>query len=92
MRRIDTRQGGFTLIEAAVALLIATFIFVALGQTIAAALRASEARRLEQQADALVAEAIEGIRDFVYTDLALDSGDPTLIRGRPSMRATAPNR
>ncbi|MGI9648181.1 MAG: type IV pilus modification PilV family protein [Acidimicrobiia bacterium] len=79
MQPIDRRDGGFTLIEAAVALLIATFIFVALGQTIATALRASEARRLEQQADALIAEVIEGVRDFEYADLALDSGDVTLL-------------
>lgn len=77
MRRFN-RDGGFTLIEAAVALLIATFIFVALGQTIATALRASESRRLEQQADALIAEVIEEVRDFAYADLALNSSDPTL--------------
>jgi len=79
MQLIDRRDGGFTLIESAVALLIATFILVALGQTIATALRASEARRLEQQADALIAEVIEEVRDFEYADLALDSGDPTLL-------------
>lgn len=79
MQRIDRHDGGFTLIEAAVALLIATFIFVALGQTIATALRASEARRLEQQADALIAEVIEDVREFEYADLALDSGDATLL-------------
>jgi type II secretory pathway pseudopilin PulG len=79
MHTSDHRDGGFTLIEAAVALLIATFIFVALGQTIATALQASESRRLEQQADALIAEVVEGVRNLSYADLALDSGDPTLI-------------
>ncbi|MDH3605712.1 MAG: type II secretion system GspH family protein [Acidimicrobiia bacterium] len=67
----DHRDSGFTLIEAAIALLIATFIFVALGQTIGAALRAAEERRLEQQAAALTAEVVESVRDLSYEQVAL---------------------
>ncbi|NNC93173.1 MAG: type II secretion system protein [Acidimicrobiia bacterium] len=67
----DRRDGGFTLIEAAVALLVATFIFVALGQTIAWALRSSEERRLEQQAAALTSEVVEAARDLSYEQVAL---------------------
>ena len=81
MQPIDRRDGGFTLIESAVALLIAAFIFVALGQTIATALRASEARRLEQQADALIAEAVEDVRNLAFPDVALDYLDPTRSGG-----------
>ncbi len=83
MHRFDRRDGGFTLIEAAVALLIATFIFVALGQTISMALRAAEERRLEQQAAALTAEVAESIRDLTYDEVALlpSASDPTRLPG-----------
>ncbi|MDH3538927.1 MAG: type II secretion system GspH family protein [Acidimicrobiia bacterium] len=81
MHTSDRRDGGFTLIEAAVALLIASFIFVALGQTIAWALRSAEERRLEQQGAALTAEVVEAVRDLEYDQVALlpDAADPTRL-------------
>ncbi|NNL70187.1 MAG: type II secretion system protein [Acidimicrobiia bacterium] len=82
MHSTPTRQDdGFTLIEAAVALLIASFIFVALGQTIAWALRSAEERRLEQQAAALTAEVVEAVRDLSYEEVALlpPASDPTRL-------------
>ncbi|MBT8164040.1 MAG: type II secretion system protein [Acidimicrobiia bacterium] len=83
MNSFDRRDGGFTLIEAAVALLIATFIFVALGQTIATALRASGERRLEQQASALTAEVAEAVRSMTFEQVALlpSTSDPTRLPG-----------
>ena len=83
MHRIDRRDGGFTLIEASVALLIAAFIFVALGQTIATALRAAEERRLEQQAAALTAEVVEVVRGLGYDEVALlpPASDPSRVPG-----------
>ena len=79
MYTTDRRDGGFTLIEAAVALLIATFIFVALGQTISMALRAAEERRLEQQATALTAEVAEAVRGLTFEEVALlpSTADPS---------------
>jgi type II secretory pathway pseudopilin PulG len=71
MNSTDRRDGGFTLIEAAIALLIAAFIFAALGQTIAWALRSAEERRLEQQAAALTAEVMESVRDLAFEQVAL---------------------
>jgi type II secretory pathway pseudopilin PulG len=81
MQPIEQRDGGFTLIEAAVALLIASFIFVALGQTIGWALRSAGERRLEQQAAALTAEVIEAVRDLAYEQVALlpAASDPTRL-------------
>ena len=81
MHRSDRRDGGFTLIEAAVALLITSFIFVALGQTIAWALRSAEERRLEQQGAALTAEVIEAVRNLEYDQVALlpSASDPTRL-------------
>jgi type II secretory pathway pseudopilin PulG len=81
MYRIERRDGGFTLIEASVALLIAAFIFVALGQTIAWALRSAEERRLEQQAAALTAEVVEAVRDLEFEQVALlpPGSDPSRL-------------
>jgi type II secretory pathway pseudopilin PulG len=71
MRRINHDDGGFTLVEAAVALLIASFIFAGLAQTIASALRATEQRRLEQQAVTLIGEALEDVRRLTFDEVAL---------------------
>lgn len=81
MPNLRRRQDGFTLIEASVALLIAAFIFIVLGQTVASALRASGERRLEQQAAALSNEAVEAVRDLEYGEVALlpAASDPTRL-------------
>ncbi|MEE9228022.1 MAG: type II secretion system protein, partial [Acidimicrobiia bacterium] len=81
MRTAHSGDRGFTLIESAVALLIAAFIFTALGQTVATALRASGERRLEQQASALTNEAVELIRDLGFDEVALlpAASDPTRL-------------
>ncbi|MEE9534407.1 MAG: type II secretion system protein, partial [Acidimicrobiia bacterium] len=81
MRTAHSGDRGFTLIESAVALLIASFIFTALGQTVATALRASGERRLEQQASALTNEAVELIRDLGFDGVALlpAASDPTRL-------------
>jgi len=81
MRTAHSGDRGFTLIESAVALLIAAFIFTALGQTVATALRASGERRLEQQATALTNEAVELVRDLGFDEVALlpPASDPTRL-------------
>ena len=71
MRTVHRRQDGFTLIEASIALLIAAFIFIALGQTVATALRASGERRLEQQASAITTEVVEAVRNLTFDEVAL---------------------
>ena len=75
MNSTGRHDGGFTLIEASIALLIASFIFLGLAQTISSALRASEQRRLEQQAVALISEVVASLDEQV-TAGCVDVGDP----------------
>ena len=79
MPAVRPRQGGFTLIESAIALMIAAFIFIVLGQTVATALRASGERRLEQQAVAITTEVVEAVRNLTFDEVALlpATSDPT---------------
>lgn len=69
---------GFTLVEAAIALLISAFLFVAVAIAITRTLDSVADRELEQTGAALTTEAIEQARLIAYGELAHDPADATL--------------
>ncbi len=70
-------EDGFTLIEVVVAVALASIVFIGLGAVINASIRSTQARRMEQQALAIVTEASETAASLSYAELALLDSDPT---------------
>jgi type II secretory pathway pseudopilin PulG len=90
MNRISTRrplaeEGGFTLIEASVAMLLVALMFTALSVGLTGGLRAVRDARLYQQATSIGEEAIEAARDLQYDTLVMVTsdlgGDPRIEPG-----------
>ena len=70
-------QGGFTLVEAAVALLVAVLTVVGAATVLAAAFDRSHENRLRQEATALGVSVMEELRGYSYDDLATTEGQIT---------------
>lgn len=90
MQRISTRrplagETGFTIIEAAVAMLLVALIFTALSAGLIGGLRATRDTRLFQQATSMGEEAVEVGRDLQYDTLVMQTsdlaGDPRIAAG-----------
>jgi type II secretory pathway pseudopilin PulG len=84
-RRRLAGEGGFTLIEASVAMLLVALIFTALSAGLIGGLRATRDARLYQQATAHGEEAVESSRDLQYDTLVMQTsdlaGDPRIVAG-----------
>jgi type II secretory pathway pseudopilin PulG len=90
MQWISTRrhlagEGGFTIIEAAVAMMLVALIFTALSAGLIGGLRATRDTRLFQQATSMGEEAVEAGRDLQYDTLVMQTsdlaGDPRIAAG-----------
>lgn len=73
----EERDEGFTLVEVVVAVALASIVFIGLGAVINASIRSTQARRMEQQALAIVTEASETAASLAYAELALLDSDAT---------------
>jgi type II secretory pathway pseudopilin PulG len=86
-RRRLAGQGGFTMIEASVAMLIVALMFTALSAGLIGGLRATRDARLYQQATSMGEEAVEAARDLPYDTLVMQtsdlSTDPRIQPGPP---------
>jgi type II secretory pathway pseudopilin PulG len=78
-------EGGFTIIEASIAMLIVAMMFTALSAGLSGGLRAVRDARLYQRATALGEEAVEAARNLPYDALVMQtsdlSGDPRIQSG-----------
>ena len=77
-RRPEDRDAGFTLLEAVVALMIATISFTALAAAGLTAIRGTTIARTNQQSADLLAKQIETVRSYDYDSATHDPTDPTL--------------
>ena len=77
-RRVPSGDGGFTLIEAVVALLIAAIIFGALAMSLTIGLRASMTGRADQQATDFMTRQVERARTQSLAALAMSASDSQL--------------
>lgn len=89
MHRIFTRrhlaaEGGFTIIEASVAMLLVALMFTALSAGLMGGLRATRDARLYQQATSHGEEAVELARDLPYDSLVMQTSD---LAGDPRIQA-----
>lgn len=85
MRALHKREEAFTLIEAAVAMVVATIIFVLLGGALGASLNASREARIQQEATSLANQYAELARSVAWSELAMDAvetGDPRVSGGQ----------
>ena len=84
-RRRFAEEGGFTIIEASIAMLVAALIFTALSAGLISGLRATRDARLYQQATSVGEEAVEAARDLQYPNLSMQTsdlpGDPRIEPG-----------
>ena len=84
-RRRLADEGGFTLIEASIAMLVAAMMFTALSAGLMGGLKAVRDARLFQQATAVGEEAVEAARNLQYEKLSMQtsdlSGDPRIQAG-----------
>ena len=84
-RRRVAEEGGFTIIEASIAMLVVALMFTALSAGLISGLRATRDARLFQQATSMGEEAIEAARDLPYDTLVMEtsdlSGDPRIEAG-----------
>lgn len=78
-------QGGFTIVEASVAMLLVAMMFTALSAGLMGGLRATRDARLYQQATSMGEEAVEAARDLPYDTLVMQTsdlaGDPRIETG-----------
>ena len=77
--RVHKNEDGFTLIEAAVALVIAVVLFVVLGATLASTMNSQRQARIQQEATALANQYVELARTLRWDELQMDAeetGDP----------------
>lgn len=85
IRRDLSEQGGFTIIEASVAMLLVALMFTALSAGLIGGLRATRDARLFQQATSMGEEAVEAARDLQYDTLVMQTpdlaGDPRIQSG-----------
>jgi type II secretory pathway pseudopilin PulG len=84
-RRDFVAEGGFTIIEASIAMLVVALMFTALSAGLISGLRATRDARLYQQATSHGEEAVEKARDLPYDTLVMQtsdlSGDPRVQSG-----------
>lgn len=84
-RRRLVAEGGFTIIEASIAMLVVALMFTALSAGLISGLRATRDARLYQQATSHGEEAVEAARDLQYDALVMQSadlsGDPRIQSG-----------
>lgn len=83
-RRRVAEEGGFTIIEASIAMLVVALMFTALSAGLISGLRATRDARLYQQATSLGEEAVEAARDLPYDILVMQTSDLT---GDPRIEA-----
>jgi type II secretory pathway pseudopilin PulG len=87
VRRQPSSEGGFTIIEASIAMLLVAMMFTALSAGLMSGLRATRDARLFQQATSMGEEAVEAARDLAYDKLVMQtsdlSGDPRVEPGPP---------
>ncbi|MFZ0325627.1 MAG: prepilin-type N-terminal cleavage/methylation domain-containing protein [Actinomycetes bacterium] len=85
MRRLQRDDGGFTLMEVVVAIMIAAVIFMALAAASISALRGSGVARQNNQSISLGNATLEAARTATYTGLAMAtadlSGDSRVLSG-----------
>jgi hypothetical protein len=89
--RGDT-EAGFSLIEAAIALLISVILFLMLAQVLGTSFIAARNSRLGEQATQLGVEGVELSRSLPWAELAMDSveaGDPRVTGGAPNQLLAA---
>jgi Tfp pilus assembly protein PilV len=72
------REDGFTLVEAVVALLIATIMFTGLAAVLISTLRAGVFARENQQAGDVVNRQLEYLRSLPFSSLTMATSDTTL--------------
>ena len=77
-------EGGFTLIEASVAMLLVALMFTALSAGLMGGLRAVRDARLYQQGTSVGEEAVEAGRDIQYENLVMQTSD---LAGDPRIEA-----
>ncbi len=79
------RDQGFTLIEAAVAIVIAVILFVGLTQTLVTSFRHLKENRLAQQSTQIALEGVEFARSVLFAELAITpaapGSDPNVLTG-----------
>ncbi|HET6771261.1 MAG TPA: hypothetical protein VFH75_06455 [Actinomycetota bacterium] len=84
-RRRFAAEGGFTVIEASIAMLLVALLFTTLSAGLISGLRASRDARLFQQATSIGEEAVEGARNLQYDTLIMQTsdlaGDPRIESG-----------
>ena len=68
-------DGGFTIIEASIAMLVVAMMFTALSAGLISGLRATRDARLFQQATSMGQEAVEAARDLSYDALVMQTSD-----------------
>jgi type II secretory pathway pseudopilin PulG len=80
-------EGGFTIIEASIAMLVVALMFTALSAGLISGLRATRDARLYQQATSIGEEAVEAARDLPYDTLVMTTSDllsdPRIQSGPP---------
>ena len=85
IRRRVAEEGGFTVIEASIAMLVAAMMFTALSSGLMSGLKAVRDARLFQQATSVGEEAVEAARNLQYETLSMQtsdlSGDPRIQAG-----------
>lgn len=84
----EHRDGGFTLVESLVAVLVLLVLVGAFGGLMSAALRSARVNHTTQIATAVAMEHVERARSLSWTELAMssvDSGAPMLASGGTSL-------
>jgi type II secretory pathway pseudopilin PulG len=78
-RQLESSEGGFTIVEALVALALVAVLFVGLSATLLTAVRHQRQVRLHQQAAAIALDYIEVARSASWTELELSSAPDVTI-------------